>query len=352
MFAEKLLIWYSENGRSLPWRGIDNPYFIWLSEIILQQTRIEQGRSYYEHFTREYPTVRHLAEATEQQVLKSWQGLGYYSRARNLHKAAQKVAYELDGRFPGTYEGILSLPGVGRYTAAAVASFAFKLPYPVIDGNVYRVVARLYGLYTPIGTDAAYKEFEGLLNHLIDRQHPDLFNQAIMDFGSIYCKPAGPDCLNCIFRQECVAYREGKVEQLPVRMKRAEVKRRYFYYFDIRWHEMDKEFLLVRRRGEGDVWQGLYDFPLWEVEAPVKAASQRKRFPALLKEWMGVAPQRMETGPMLQHQLTHRTIVAQFVRVDYMRRPPQIPPQAEVIETPELKYLPVSRLMDRYLHEL
>ena len=222
MFAEKLLIWYSENGRRLPWRGIDNPYYIWLSEIILQQTRIEQGRSYYERFIEEYPTVRHLADATEQQVLKSWQGLGYYSRARNLHKAAQRVAYDLGGRFPDTYEGILSLPGVGRYTAAAIASFAFRLPYPVIDGNVYRVMARLYGLYTPIGTDAAYKEFEALLNRLIDRRNPDLFNQAIMDFGSIYCKPTGSDCLNCIFRQECVAFREGKVEQLPVRMKRTE----------------------------------------------------------------------------------------------------------------------------------
>ena len=352
MYSEKLLRWYSEYGRSLPWRGIDNPYFIWLSEIILQQTRIEQGRGYYERFTREYPTVRHLAEATEEQVLKNWQGLGYYSRARNLHKAARKVAFDMDGRFPDTYEGILALPGVGRYTAAAIASFAYRLPYPVIDGNVYRVVARQYGLYTPIGTDAAYKEFEKLLNHLIDRRRPDLFNQAIMDFGSIYCKPANPDCRNCVFRQECVAFRKGKVDQLPVRMKRTEVKRRYFYYFDIRWQKEGQEYVLVRRRGEGDVWQGLYDFPLLETETSVATSRKLKRFAAQLQEWTGREADKVELGPTLQHQLTHRTIVAQFVRVVYAEEPMQMPPQSKAIEAKELKYLPISRLMDRYLHGL
>lgn len=352
MYSEKLLRWYSECGRSLPWRGTDNPYFIWLSEIILQQTRIEQGRGYYDRFTQEYPTVRHLAAATEEQVLKSWQGLGYYSRARNLHKAAQKVAFELGGQFPCSYEDILALPGVGRYTAAAIASFAYRLPHPVIDGNVYRVIARQYGIYTPIGTDAAYKEFEELLSHLIDRRRPDLFNQAIMDFGSIYCKPTNPDCHNCIFRQECVAFREGKVEQLPVRMKRTEVKKRYFYYFDIRWQKEGQEYVWVHRRGEGDVWQGLYDFPLMETESPVAASRKSKRFTAQLQEWTGRTADKVELGPTLQHQLTHRTIVAQFIRVVYAEEPVQTPPQFKVIEAEKLKSLPVSRLMDRYLRGL
>ena len=230
MFAKKLLTWYQEFGRKLPWRGIDNPYHIWLSEIILQQTRIEQGRSYYEHFVKEYPTVIDLARASEEKVLKSWQGLGYYSRARNLHAAAQYVADQLDGHFPDTYEGILALKGVGKYTAAAIASFAYRLPYPVIDGNVYRLVSRLYGIYTPIGTDQAYREFERLLLNLIDKERPDLFNQAIMDFGSIYCKPTGCDCENCIFSQECVAFRDGKVELLPVRSQKIAIKERFFYY--------------------------------------------------------------------------------------------------------------------------
>ena len=203
MFSQKIINWYQENGRSLPWRGIDNPYYIWLSEIILQQTRIEQGTKYYEHFVKEYPTIRHLADATEQQVLKSWQGLGYYSRARNLHATARHIAYDLDGAFPSTYKDILALKGVGRYTAAAIASFAFRLPYPVIDGNVYRLISRLYGIYTPIGTARAYREFEQLLGKLIDTQRPDLFNQAIMDFGSMYCKPSGCDCDNKPGKRRC-----------------------------------------------------------------------------------------------------------------------------------------------------
>ena len=169
MFAEKLINWYSEFGRKLPWRETDNPYYIWLSEIILQQTRIEQGLSYYHHFTTTYPTVKHLAAASEEQVLKSWQGLGYYSRARNLHAAAQYIANVLDGLFPNTYAEILKLKGVGKYTAAAIASFAFRLPYPVIDGNVYRLIARLYGIYTPIGTDQAYREFEQRLHRTCER---------------------------------------------------------------------------------------------------------------------------------------------------------------------------------------
>lgn len=215
MFAEKIINWYHENGRNLPWRCTDNPYYIWLSEIILQQTRIEQGRAYYEHFITRYPTVQHLADATEEQVLKSWQGLGYYSRARNLHTAARHIAYDLHGVFPSTYKEILALKGVGRYTAAAIASFAFRLPYPVIDGNVYRLIARLYGIHTPIGTTAAQREFENLLNTLIDPVRPDLFNQAIMDFGSMQCKPTGCDCANCIFSHECTANKHGQVASCP-----------------------------------------------------------------------------------------------------------------------------------------
>lgn len=348
MFAKKLLTWYQEFGRKLPWRGIDNPYHIWLSEIILQQTRIEQGRSYYEHFVKEYPTVIDLARASEEKVLKSWQGLGYYARARNLHAAAQYVADQLDGHFPDTYEGILALKGVGKYTAAAIASFAYRLPYPVIDGNVYRLVSRLYGIYTPIGTDQAYKEFERLLLNLIDKERPDLFNQAIMDFGSIYCKPTGCDCENCIFSQECVAFRDGKVELLPVRSQKIAIKERFFYYIDIRWDDC----LLVQQRQAGDIWQGLYELPLYETERPIEPSRMESEIMQVLQNWLGAPPAALELGPEMKHQLTHRTIKAQFLTAKYDSKPPKIPEKMRVTRPNEIKSLPISRLIDRYLSKL
>ena len=351
MFAEKLINWYQENGRQLPWRGIDNPYYIWLSEIILQQTRIEQGRSYYERFVTSYPTVIDLAEASEEQVLKSWQGLGYYSRARNLHAAARHIAFDLGGRFPNTYEGIISLKGVGRYTAAAIASFAFGLPYPVIDGNVYRVIARMYRIYTPIGTDQAYKEFEQLLLHLIDRERPGVFNQAMMDFGALQCKPVGCDCSNCIFRQECLAYRGGVVAELPVRPRPVKIRERYFYYFDIRWSS-PRPSIVVQQRGKGDIWQGLYELPLYETEVPIDDTELLARLGEVLYDWTGQKPLSMDVGPCLTHQLTHRTIKARFVRVNFDGEPAKMQEKMRVIGLSELKSLPISRLIDRYLSEL
>lgn len=352
MFSEKLLNWYSENGRCLPWRETRNPYFIWLSEIILQQTRIEQGRSYYEHFITAYPTIRHLADASEEQVLKSWQGLGYYSRARNLHAAARQVAYSMDGRFPDTYEGILSLKGVGRYTAAAVASFAFGLPYPVIDGNVYRLVSRLYGIDTPIGTDAAYRQFEELLMHLIDRERPGQFNSAMMDFGSTYCKPVGCDCNGCIFRQQCVAFREGKVSLLPVRKAPPKVQNRYFYYFDVRWTSSDGDEMPLQRRGAGDIWQGLFELPLYETGSPVASRRLKTEASEILQAWFDDKPALLAIGPLVRHQLTHRTIVAQFIQAKYAARPAQIPSNMRVVSLAEIKSVPISRLIDRYLSKL
>ena len=352
MFTDKLLNWYSENGRDLPWRRTDNPYYIWLSEIILQQTRIEQGRAYYERFIKEYPTVRHLADATEEQVLKTWQGLGYYSRARNLHAAARHIAHDLGGRFPDTYEGILALKGVGRYTAAAIASFAFRLPHPVIDGNVYRFVSRLYGIYTPIGTDTAYREFETLLTHLIDRDRPDLFNQALMDFGSTWCKPTGCDCGNCIFAQECVARREGKVALLPVKPDKVQVKPRYFYYIDIQWLDEGDTVALVHRREAGDIWQGLYELPLCETS---NALADEETLPYLrqqLVQWFGTEPNEILAGPCFRHQLTHRLITAQFLQARYSQRPSAIPEKFTVVRRDGMKKLPVPRLIDKYLKSL
>lgn len=348
MFSEKILNWYAENGRDLPWRNTTNPYFIWLSEIILQQTRIEQGRNYYQHFITRYPTVTDLANASQEQVLKSWQGLGYYSRARNLHAAARHIAYDLNGVFPSTHKDILSLKGVGKYTAAAIASFAFRLPYPVIDGNVYRLISRIYGIYTPIGTDQAYKEFEQKLLHLIDRDRPDLFNQAIMDFGSVYCKPTGCDCPNCIFSQECIAYRQGKVDLLPVRPQKIEVKERHFYYIDVN----DSHSRLMQQRQHGDIWQGLYELPLIETPSPLIGDQLTQQVSQQLQEWFGQPPQKLTIGPELKHQLTHRTIKAQFLVAKYTRIPSKKPQNMISVTPEEQKSLPISRLIDRYLSKL
>lgn len=348
MFAEKLINWYAEHGRKLPWRETDNPYFIWLSEIILQQTRIEQGRSYYEHFVATYPTVADLAEATEEQVLKSWQGLGYYSRARNLHAAAQYVAHDLGGEFPSTYDGILRLKGVGRYTAAAIASFAFRLPHPVIDGNVYRLISRLYGIFTPIGTDQAYREFEQRLLILMDKNRPDLFNQAIMDFGSIYCKPTGCNCENCIFSQECFAHKAGKIGDLPVKPQKVEVKERFFYYIDVTWGDCR----LMQQRQAGDIWQGLYELPLLETEPPIAEGDLEEHIRKVATEWFGTAPDAITAGLEMKHQLTHRTIKARFLTANYHAKPPRIPSKMKVVEAKEQKSLPISRLIDRYLSKL
>ena len=351
MIAKKIIDWYSENGRNLPWRETSNPYYIWLSEIILQQTRIEQGIAYYNHFINEYPTIECLANASEEQVLKSWQGLGYYSRARNLHTTAKHIVNNLNGTFPDTYEGLLSLKGVGKYTAAAIASFAYRLPYPVIDGNVYRFISRLYAIHTPIGTTQSYKEFELILNNLIDKERPDLFNQAIMDFGSIYCKPIGCDCSNCIFSEQCLAFQKGKVALLPIKRPPVQKIERYFYYFDIRWGN-NPENTFVQQRPPGDIWHGLFELPLLETTKPIPQKELRKTAMKKLYDWFGVIPDTLNTGENMVHKLTHRTIKALFFQAKYASKPIKNPETMHPININDIKALPVSRLIDRYLSKM
>lgn len=350
-FSNKLLGWYAENKRSLPWRGIDDPYLIWLSEVILQQTRIEQGMEYYLRFRREYPTVQDLASASEEQVLKNWQGLGYYSRARNMHSAAKHIAYELGGKFPNTYEKILQLKGVGRYTAAAIASFAFRLPYPVIDGNVYRFVSRHFGIITPIATNAAYSEFEKLLLTLVDRERPDLFNQAIMDFGSIYCRPTVHDCASCIFHDSCVANKKGTVDLLPVKGNPIKVRERNFYYLYVRWNEGGKEMTLVHQRRGNDIWRGLYEFPLLETEKPVQPDRLKVEAHGFAKRLAGKEPSKISDSMSFMHKLTHQTIHAVFFEVFFDGKVE--PTDEKELPTPleELKNRPIPRLIDRYLQK-
>lgn len=265
--ARVLLRWHHQvNTRRMPWKGERNPYLIWLSEIILQQTRVGQGLPYFLRFKETYPTVQDLAHAPEDAVLRLWQGLGYYSRARNLHATAKTITREHQGKFPSTYNDLIKLKGVGAYTAAAIASFAYGEPRAVVDGNVIRVLSRLFGVDTPFDTAAGKNQFREMAQALIDSQEPAAYNQAIMDFGATVCKPRQPDCTNCPFQSVCFALQHQLQESLPVRQKKPVVRSRYFYYLI----DMNKRGLLMKKRPEGDIWAGLYDLPLLETKAPLK----------------------------------------------------------------------------------
>lgn len=263
IFSNSLIQWYLQNKRDLPWRNTTNPYAIWLSEIMLQQTRVAQGTPYFLSFMDAFSTVFDLAKADEEQVLKLWQGLGYYSRARNLHKTAQYVAFELDGVFPTTYNDLLKLKGVGEYTAAAIASFSYQEPVPVVDGNVFRVLSRYFGIETDIALASAKKEFAALAFELMPKDKPAIFNQAIMEFGALQCVPKSPDCSICVFNTSCVALQKKKVAQLPVKSKKIKVRNRYFNYLVV---SDEQENTIVQKRISKGIWQNLYEFPLIETE--------------------------------------------------------------------------------------
>ncbi|MFK7832870.1 MAG: A/G-specific adenine glycosylase [Winogradskyella sp.] len=262
-FKHKLINWYSEHKRALPWRSTENPYYIWLSEIILQQTQVKQGLPYYMAFVKQYPTVFDLANASEESVLKLWQGLGYYSRARNLHTTAKYIATDLNGIFPNTYKDLINLKGVGDYTASAIASFAFNEVAAVVDGNVYRVLSRFFGINTPINSTSGIKEFKTLASSLIDKKQPATYNQAIMEFGAIQCKPKNPDCNICPLSTGCVALQKNLVDTLPVKLKKTKVTKKYFNFLVCIDH--NKQILFEKRSGKG-IWQNLYQFPLIESE--------------------------------------------------------------------------------------
>jgi len=263
IFSKTLTHWYSNNKRSFPWRKTKNPYYIWLSEIILQQTQVKQGLPYYEIFVATYPTVFELATANEAEVLKLWQGLGYYSRARNLHESAKFVAKYCDGVFPNNYKDLLKLKGVGDYTASAIASICFNEATAVVDGNVYRTLSRYFGIETPINSTQGIKEFKSLAQELIDKENPANFNQAIMEFGAIQCKPNNPDCNVCPFNSSCIALQKSLVTSLPVKIKANKAKKRYFNFMV--FVSSNRKTILEKREGKG-IWQSLYQFPLIESD--------------------------------------------------------------------------------------
>lgn len=262
-FHNKLIDWYLVNARDLPWRKTQDPYPIWLSEIMLQQTRISQGLPYFFKFIEEFPTVFHLANASEDQVLKLWQGLGYYSRARNLHSTAKHVAYNLNGIFPSTYKELKTLKGVGDYTASAIASFCYREPVAVVDGNVYRVLSRFFGIDTPINSTEGVKEFKTLAQKLLDKKQPHIYNQAIMEFGALQCSPKSPDCNSCPLQTNCVAFQQDLISSLPRKLKKTKVQEKFYNYLVI---VDSRENVLIEKRTGNGIWKNLYQFPL--IESP------------------------------------------------------------------------------------
>ena len=327
-FTVALLRWFAQYGRELPWRGISDPYGIWVSEVILQQTRIEQGRDYWLRFMEQFPTVEALAAASEDEVLRLWQGLGYYSRARNMHAAARQIVEQ--GGFPRSIEGLRALKGVGDYTAAAVGSMAFNLPAAAVDGNVYRVLSRHYGIDVPINTTRGKRTFESLAQELLPEDKASAFNQAMMDFGATWCTPKSPRCIVCPVAETCVALRTGRVNELPVKEKKLKVQERRLTYVYIR-HEGQTA---LHRRPAGDIWQGLWEPLLVENEPLPELGCQLTLLAHNVK-----------------HVLTHRVLLADF----YLAEPevrPELPTDYIWIDEQDLGNYALPRLIEKLLDYL
>ena len=343
---DTLINWYDENHRDLPWRHSPTPYQVWLSEVILQQTRVNQGMDYYLRFIERWPTVTDLAKASEEEVLKMWQGLGYYSRARNLHHCAQQIVTEHGGQFPADYEKLRQLKGIGNYTAAAIASIAFNLPHAVVDGNVYRVLSRIFDIDTPININEGQTLFAQLADDLLNREQPGLHNQALMEFGALHCTPKNPNCLLCPLQAQCLAFAHQTVMQRPVKQPKVKVTTRYFNYLVIRINDS----VYLHKRNEDDIWKNLYDFPCIESEQPmsVEEVVETEKFKQLLESKpFSIA----KVSPVFTHKLTHRTIMAQFIEIKLEQKLLQIETKGLFLarET-DLNNFPIPRLIDLYLN--
>ena len=300
----------------MPWKGESDPYKIWLSEIILQQTRVAQGMSYYNNFIKTFPDIHKLAKATDEKIFKMWEGLGYYTRCRNLIATARFISTECKGKFPDTYDEIKALKGVGPYTAAAISSFAFNLPYAVVDGNVFRVLARIFGVKKPVDTTDGKKYFSALANELLDKKQPGIYNQAIMDFGAVVCKPAAPLCYICAFRKNCFAFLNSKINDLPVKEKKIKIKKRWFYYLVLEY----KKEIAIRQRTSKDIWQDLFEFPLIETEHEVDAKNILQK--AEMKKWILKKEYKVVlVSPLFKQQLSHQLIAGQFLKINLKKKP-------------------------------
>ena len=343
---DTLIKWFAENRRDLPWRHNPTPYQVWLSEIILQQTRVNQGWDYYLRFVEKWPTVNDLANATEEEVLKMWQGLGYYSRARNLHQCAKQIVEQYGGQFPADFEKLKQLKGIGDYTAAAIASIAFDLPHAVVDGNVYRVLSRLFDIDTPININEGQTVFAKIADDLLNRKQPGLHNQAMMEFGALQCTPKNPNCLLCPLQAQCLAFANQTVMQRPVKLQKLKITTRYFNYLVFR---IEGNVYLHKRSGN-DIWKNLYDFPCIESENPmtVEEVIASEKFQQLIENKSFTI---IKTSPTFTHKLTHRTIIAQFIEIKLEEKLLRIETK-ELFLTPEtdLGNFPIPRLIDLYLN--
>jgi len=327
--------WYRQNKRDLPWRNTQNPFFIWLSEIILQQTRVEQGMNYYHKFIQNYPTIQHLANASEQEILNDWQGLGYYSRARNLHFTAKYICNELNNVFPTTFVELKKLKGVGPYTAAAIASSAYNEKVAVVDGNVYRVLSRVFDINTPIDSTQGIKQFQQLADQLIPDHNPSEFNQAMMEFGAIHCTPANPKCNICPFENNCLALKHNTIANRPIKSKKTAVRKRYFYYSI---YETELEIVLQKRE-QKDIWQHLFEFPLLETDNSYSESQLIEHFRT--RNY----PEIQNISTEYKHILSHQHIFARFIHFNEI----PIEYQKSAILKSNFEDYPLPRLIDRYL---
>ncbi|HMO61380.1 MAG TPA: A/G-specific adenine glycosylase [Ferruginibacter sp.] len=344
-FVQQLLKWHLKvNDRQMPWKGEKDPYKIWLSEIILQQTRVEQGLAYYNRFIQAYPTIQRLASASEQEVYKLWEGLGYYSRCKNLIHTAKFITMELEGKFPATYEELLRLKGVGAYTAAAIASFAFGLPHAVVDGNVFRVLARYFNIDTAIDSSEGKKLFAEMANLLLDKKQPGIYNQAIMDFGAIVCTPRLPQCAQCSLNKSCIAFAGNTVAQLPVKEKTLVKQQRWLNYivagYKGRWY--------VRKRTAGDVWEGLYEFILVESDVEIKPEDLLRA--AQLQQFTGKRGfEVLAISKLYRQVLTHQVIQGRFIQVQLNTSPTAKGYQR--VTTKMLAQLPFPKFINHWLKD-
>ena len=341
-FSEQLLNWYKANARHLPWRETKDPYKIWISEIILQQTRVEQGKNYYLNFIKLFPTVKHLAKAPSDKVMKAWEGLGYYSRARNLHAAAKTIAEDYKGLFPEVFEEILSLKGVGNYTASAIASIAFNQKKAVVDGNVYRVLSRIYGIADPIDSFRGKKVFQLLADKLLSQKRPGDYNQALMEFGATHCTPKKPKCSTCIFSEDCIAFREQKVSAYPVKEKKIKINQRHLNYTLF----IFKNNILIRRREDKDIWKNLYEFFLYSTEADKRISEEvlspdSKLFP-LFNKIISI-----DVSETIKHQLSHQTIFCKISTIRLKSKPAF--KGYKWVQISNLNTYAFPRLLDRFL---
>ena len=346
-FTRKLLKWNRDkNDRQMPWKGETDPYKIWLSEIILQQTRVAQGLSYYNNFIATYPTVHQLANAPDKKIFKLWEGLGYYNRCRNLISTGRYISKERKGKFPESFIELKALKGVGPYTAAAIASFAFNLPHAVVDGNVYRLLSRIFGISKPVDSAQGKKIITDLADLLLDKKQPGIYNQAIMDFGALVCKPLIPLCNNCPFNKLCYAFNNSKIDSLPVKGRKIKIKKRYFYFLVLNY----KKDIIIRQRRKKDIWQNLYEFPMIESDF---AHSINTIFQLAEEDgWIKKNKFReVEISPVFKQQLSHQLIIARFLHIELLI-PPNYNSRFIKVNRTRIHQFPVPGIIKKYLDKI